>query len=223
MAEAIVVACSECKKKFKPKTDVRGKKIRCPFCKEAFVVPAGPAAKNKAAPVKDGKAKVEEPKEVAAPPTPPAAEEKKAATSDDLDADPNPYGVTTVALVARCPNCTQEMGPNDIICLACGYNTVLRTWGATKKTIGVTTGQHVLYLLPALGAAGFLFFSIIFLMYYSVVSPYHVYDIPILNYSDHESIRMWTTVIFLGWLWGTGLFCFKKFIEKPIPDEEVVE
>ena len=27
----------------------------------------------------------------------------------------------------------------------------------------------------------------------------------------------------LGVIWGAGVFCFKKFIEKPKPDEVVVD
>ena len=56
-AEAVVVACPECEKKFKPKGDVQGKKIKCPFCKEPFVVPAVPQVKAKPAKGKPDAAK----------------------------------------------------------------------------------------------------------------------------------------------------------------------
>jgi hypothetical protein len=34
---------------------------------------------------------------------------------------------------------------------------------------------------------------------------------------------MWGSVAFLFWLYGAGLFCIKKFIEKPKPDDILVE
>lgn len=210
MAVGMVVTCSHCEKKFKPKSDVAGKKIKCPFCKEAFVVPADAEAKaSKPAPEEVKAAPVEAAGPVATPP----AEE---------DDNPDPYGVKTVDIVPRCPNCTQEMGPHDIICLACGYNTMTREWGKTEKTLGLTFQRQLVYLLPALGAATFVFFSVIFLIYYAVVSPYHV-EKSMLEFTDSEAIRMWTTLIFLAWFWGAGMFCFKKFIEKPKPDEIQME
>mgnify|MGYP002784787848 CR=1 FL=1 len=216
MAEPLIVTCPECKKRFKPKTDVRGKKVKCPSCKSIVAVPADD---KKSEAVKSGKPEPEAAPAAAAAAPEPAPEK----VYDDFEADPNPYGVKDVPLVPRCPNCTEEMGKHDIICLKCGYNTLTREWGKTEKTIAVTYGKQLKYLLPAIGAAVFSIGSIIFLVYYSVASPYHVADVPVLNLTDHESLRMWTTVIFLGWLWGAGLFCFKKFIEKPKPDEEQSE
>jgi hypothetical protein len=213
-SSSVVVTCPECEKKFKPKSDVRGKKIKCPFCTNPFVVPTGKDGNARSEAIKSGNPK-EAASQVAVGPAPAQTD----IPLGEYDADPNPYGVTNVDLVPRCPNCTEEMGEHDIICLACGYNTMTRQWGKTKKVVGITVGRHFLYLLPALGSAAFVFFSIIFLIYYCVMSPYHVYDVPILWLTDHESVRMWTTLIFLAWLWGAGLFCFKKFVEKPKPDE----
>jgi len=217
---ALVVTCPECDKKFKPKNDVRGKKIKCPFCAEAFVVPMGTDTPAKSDGAKSAKPKAEPAPAPAAPPPP--------ESMDDDDASVDPYGVKNVELVPRCPNCTEEMGPHDIICLACGYNTLTREWGKTEKTLGISLGQHLVYLGPALGSAVFMFFSIIFLVYYCVVSPYHLALMDnwmgwVLRLSDHESMRMWTTVIFLLWFWIGGMFCFKKFIEKPKPDEMQIE
>ena len=213
MAGNLVVVCPECEKKFKPKSDVSGKKIKCPFCKETFVVPAAKDAEDdpeeKARPdaIKSGKPKPEEVK-AAAPPG-----------GGGVDRDENPYDVKHVDLVPRCPNCTQEMGNHEIICLACGYNTLTRQWGKTEKTFGITFKRHITYLAPALGSAAFVFFAILFVLYYTIVSPYHVADVMVVSLSDHESMRMWITLIMLGIIWAAGIFCFKKFIEKPKPDE----
>jgi DNA-directed RNA polymerase subunit RPC12/RpoP len=227
MAVALVVVCTKCEKKFKPKNDVRGKKIRCPFCEQLFVVPAGKdAAPDKAKPdgvkagkpkpdaVKAGKPKQEEIK--AGPPEPTQQE------AEDLDGSPDPYAVKHVELVPRCPNCTEEMGPHDIICLACGYNTLTRSWGKTEKKKGNTFGRHFIYLLPALGSAAFVVFAVFGLIFHATVDPYLLTD-GAVSWLNTEAIRMWTTVFILFWVFGAGVFCFKKFIEKPQPEELELE
>jgi hypothetical protein len=216
MAAGAVVTCPECEKKFKPKSDVAGKKIKCPFCTKTFVVPEAQDAK---AEKPKSEAKSGKPTQEAK-----AAAEPAAASAPDADADdnPDPYGVKTVEIVPRCPNCTKEMGEHDIICLACGYNTMTREWGKTEKTLGITFERQFFYLLPAIGAASFVFFSIIFLFYFFVASPYDV-DKTMFEFTDSEPIRMWSALIFLSWLWGAGMFCFKKFVEKPLPDEIQME
>ena len=53
MAETSVITCPECTKKFKGKSDLQGKKIKCPFCAKPFVVSAAKApVKAPAPPVK---------------------------------------------------------------------------------------------------------------------------------------------------------------------------
>ena len=209
MAASLIVTCPECEKKFKPKGDVAGKKIKCPFCSEPFVVPAPKAAKP-------AKAKPEQAAE-------PAPATTAAPSNADLERDENPYDVKEVELVPRCPNCTEEMGPHDTICLACGYNTMTREWGKTEKTIGITVDRHLIYLLPALGAAAFVFASAIALLIFDTRVPYWVAGDKWLDWMDSEAIRMWTTLLFLFWFYLAGLFCFKKFIEKPKPDEIELE
>lgn len=222
MAPNPAVTCPKCDKKFKPKAEVKGKKIKCPYCLHAFAVPGGKEEKDaKPAKVKasEAKAKPEEPKP-AAPVEPEAAEKPPV---DSFESDPDPYGVKTQDLTPRCPVCATEMASaNAIICLKCGYNTLTRVMGKTEKTLGVTTQQHFMHLLPALGAAGFTFFAVVFLLYYALVSPFHV-EKTMFEFTDTEAIRMWTTVIFLGWIWGAGSFCFKKFFEEPMPDEISLE
>jgi hypothetical protein len=192
----LVVSCPECKKKFKPKTDVQGKKIKCPFCTHPFVVPAAAAA---------------------------AVEAPEAKPRDEYEADPDPYGVQQVELVPRCPNCTTEMGEHDTICLECGYNTITRSWGKTEKIVGLTFGRHFLYLLPALGAAVFVFFTIVGLIFSATVTPYFWGENSWMRYTDTEAVKMWSTLINLLWIWGAGVYCFKKFIEKPKPDDIKLE
>jgi hypothetical protein len=212
MAGGVVVTCPECEKKFKPKTDVLGKKIKCPFCTHPFVVSSAKDAKDdkpKPDAFKAGKPKAADAQ---------AAPVVQAAPESDLDGDVDPYGIKNVDLVPRCPNCTQEMGEHEIICLACGYNTVTRQWGKTEKTLGITPGRHILHLLPALGSAVFTLFAIIALLILYVLVPYWVAG-TWMEFIDSEAIRMWTTLIFIGLFWMAGMYCFNKFIEKPKPDE----
>ncbi len=220
MAVALIVVCTKCEKKFKPKNDVRGKKIKCPFCEHSFVVPAAKEAKtdkDKPDGAKTNKGKPEAPKPEAAPPPAPTPEEV-----EDLDGSPDPYAVKNVELVPRCPNCTEEMGSHDIICLACGYNTLTRSWGKTEKKKANTFGRQFKYLLPGLGAAAFIFFSVVGMIFNATVSPFLV-DGTMFWFTDSEAIRMWSTVFFLFWVFGAGVFCFKKFIEFPQPEELEME
>ena len=212
MADVPVVTCPECTKKFRPKTDVSGKKIKCPFCKESFVVPVRDSADDKGTPdaVKAGP-----PKDGQPAPTVTAA-------PDDPDNDVDPYGVKQVELVPRCPNCTQEMGEHDTICLACGYNTMTRQWGKTEKTKGVTLGRHIIWLLPPIGSAIFTLVSIICLLILYTMLPNWVAE-HWSDFLDSEAVRMWTTLIFIGLFWMAGMYCFYKFVVKPKPDEIMLD
>ena len=101
-----------------------GTTVALTFEGSGFVVPGKAPANDKSKPDagKTDKAKPEDAK---------AAE--AAAINDEFDGDVNPYGIKHVELVPRCPNCTEEMGEHDTICLACGYNTMTRQWGKTEK------------------------------------------------------------------------------------------
>jgi DNA-directed RNA polymerase subunit RPC12/RpoP len=193
-APAPIIVCPECEKKFRAKADLSGKKIKCPFCSESFVVP-----------IKDEKADKNAPVALAA--------------GDDEDSI-DPYGVTTVDLVPRCPNCTQEMGAHEIVCLACGYNTMTRAWGKTTKTIGVTHQRQIVYLLPALGAAAFsLFFILFWLVMYIFLPDWVAGKDWWWTMCATEACNLCVGIPFFFLFWWAGMYCFQKFIEKPIPDE----
>src|SRR4051794_18284484 len=120
MAVSLAVACPNCEKKFKPKGDVQGKKIKCPFCKDPFVVPAAKngseakSAKVKAAEVKPPRE--EPPAPVAAPPV------EQRNPDSDFDTDDNPYAVKNQDLTPRCPHCAKELqSANAVVCIYCGY------------------------------------------------------------------------------------------------------
>jgi len=205
-----VITCPECNKQFKGKGDLQGKKIRCPFCREPFTVPV--SEEEKPAP----KPAAKKPAAKAAAKSPAA----KAMAEDDED-NPNPYGVTELDLAPRCPNCANEMESEEaVVCLYCGYNTLTRTWGKTAKVIEMTGGEHFMWLLPGLACALAIFLMVIFLILYCLVLPYYSRG-EWYEFSDHESLRMWTTTIMLSIMWGLGYFAFNRLVLNPKPPDKV--
>ncbi len=206
MAEIKPITCPECEKRFKPKTDVRGKKIKCPFCQAGFVVPKDEAAKEEK--------KAETAVKAAAP-----AGAAIGFADDDEDDGKGEYGATNVDLAPRCPNCAEEMvDENATVCLHCGYNTVERTWGQTQKTVSATGGERFLHLLPGIGTVFFICTVIVSLLIYCFYLPAWVAG-SWMEMFDHESMRMWATLISMSLLWGSGFYCYKKFILEPKPAE----
>ncbi len=122
----VVVTCPECAKKFRPKADVQGKKIKCPFCAHPFRRAGGEGAKPdngkkaKVAAAKSDKARPD------AKPAPTAAEAAKSQLEQDLETDENPYGVKHMSNWCRAApsNCTEEMeNEHAVICLNCEATT----------------------------------------------------------------------------------------------------
>src|SRR5437016_13861620 len=70
-----------------------------------------------------------------AEPPQPAAPPRPRGPHDDLfDEDGNPYGVTTLDLSPRCPNCANELTSADALtCLHCGYNTQTAKLATAQK------------------------------------------------------------------------------------------
>ncbi len=217
MAAIPPITCPSCEKKFKSKADLRGKRIRCPFCSESFIVPmdllevdedeaAAPAAASTPAAQEQSAA-------------PDDAPIPLAASNDDEEGD-DPYAVTEIDLAPRCPNCAHEMPSADaVVCLNCGYNTLTREWGKTEKLLGVSVGRHTMHLLPGFLALFCLITCIIDRLMYSVVWPLMVADVQWMQWSDYEGLRMWGTMIGLGAIFALGRVCYRRFIVKPIPDE----
>jgi hypothetical protein len=204
MAETIVITCSACQKRFKGKPELRGKKIRCPFCREIFKVPGdGKAASAfKAAPSQE-------------PATPLLLDE-------DDDEDSNPYGITTLDLTPRCPHCANPLESEDaLICLYCGYNTQTRSLGKTKKIIEHTAGEHFWWLFPGLLCVTFILLQTMFVIFYCITLPGLAKDASWLQWTDHESMRLWTTVPALFDIWPIGMYAFKRLVIEPTPPEKV--
>jgi DNA-directed RNA polymerase subunit RPC12/RpoP len=197
------VACPKCKKTFRTSDEVKDKRVRCPLCSAAFVV-----------------------KKFASQEEPPAKAENKANPSADDDDAANPYGVKDAAVVARCPNCANEMeSETAVICLYCGYNTQTRSLGKTQRVARQTGGDRFQWLMPGvLSLLGLL--ALVFLQCLLVLglgAKYRNEDWWVANLFFNEPAYLWITLIVAGVMWGVGRFVFKRLILEPTPPEQVLE
>lgn len=244
MPSSPIIFCPGCAKKFKGKDDLRGKKIRCPFCKQPFVVPddddveqtlpprksARPGAdaaraappRKKPPPIpRDDDAERTLPPRPGGPPKAPVKMDFAPPSTDDDEDEKNPYGVTEMDMAPRCPNCANEMESEEaVVCLYCGYNTLTREWGKTEKVIATTGGEHFMYLLPGILCAVFILLQIVGMLYYCVVLPFDVGK-TFWRFTDHESMRVWTTVAGMFDIWPVGYFAFNRLVLNPSPPAKV--
>jgi DNA-directed RNA polymerase subunit RPC12/RpoP len=196
MATNTVIACPECKKKFKSREDLEGKKIRCPACNHPFVVRSEAADKG------------------------PAPEAKGKPKWEEEDDDPNPYGVTTLDLTPRCPHCANPLESADaVICLFCGYNTQTREMGYTKKVVAKTGGDQFAWLLPGFANVLGIVIFINLDIFFCLLLPDMVRGEEGWQLLDAESMRLWTVVISLFAIWTMGYYAYKRLILEPIPPE----
>jgi hypothetical protein len=152
------VTCPNCEKAMRVPPEAVGKRIRCKACSHVFTVADAGAAKA-AKPLPDDFKKPAKPaKPAAAKPASPADEPKPAedknaplAFADDDEDGPKEYRVTKDDLdVPRCPRCAKELeAEDDRICLNCGYDMQERIQRRTVKTYQRTSGDYILYWLPA--------------------------------------------------------------------------
>jgi hypothetical protein len=205
MAAGIMIHCPECDKRYKGKPGLGGRKIRCPFCGGVFVVPR-----------EDEEEEVTRAMETPARTLPPAQ-----APAGEVDewSEKNPYGVTDIYLGPRCPHCASPMADDKaIICLECGYNTLTRTMGKTEKVLALTFGEHLMHLLPGLLCVFGIVTLMALLLWYCLVFPGTVTGF--WRFADHESMRMWATIIVLFAIWTLGFFAFRRIVLNPKPAEK---
>ena len=212
MSVAPSVTCPHCEKRFKGRPELIGKKIKCPACSEPFVVPAeetGIQAKKPAA----------APSKPAAKPVPAAAVPHHAPGAGSM-AQEGVYGIATADLQVRCPNCAKPMLKDDaVVCVYCGYNTLTREHGKTKKVYAVTHQEHFIYLLPGLSCAALMVAIFIGLLVYNILMPIWFFGSPKIEWIVHESLRMWTATALVALMWGLGMFAFKSLVMAPRPQE----
>ena len=94
--KAIPVKCA-CGKSFAAKPELKGKTVRCPSCKEPLKVGAPGKPATSAGP-------------------------EKASFTEDAFADIGLRGSEEGGPGRKCPECRKPMGPEDILCINCGYN-----------------------------------------------------------------------------------------------------
>ena len=210
MATVPSIVCPGCKKSFKGKPELVGKKIRCPSCKNPFVVPAAPSPTAADDEQEAAAIMAEEPA-------------KPIAMQDDEEDGPDEYGVTASDDAHRCPQCANEMENEDaIICLHCGYNTQTRKWGTTVKAIEREYGDWFSWHFPAYACLFVFLLSIWGGLYYCLVLPYNL-D-PQAWYAfivDHESTRLYIVIFGLGTMWSEGWVIYYRLIIHPIPPEKL--
>jgi Zn finger protein HypA/HybF involved in hydrogenase expression len=221
---AVSITCPACRKRIKAREEHLGRKIRCPNCQNSFVAEAD--AEETDAPIAFAdddkpKAKPAKPKPTAAmkaeKPAEPKPVETKAPESKPVDVAA--YGIETIDTQARCPNCAELMAdPTAIICIHCGYNTLTRTYGKTRRVYAASREEILQHLMPAmLFSAAFLALVLVVLWYNTVVPP--AFNGTRSDWVVHESLRMWSTMVIVAFLWWFGFFAFRTFVLHPLPEE----
>jgi predicted Zn finger-like uncharacterized protein len=260
MAETMVTSCPECKTKIRVPESAIGKKIRCKACEHTFVIESprsaapdeqakkqavktAPDEKKKPAPAPEKK----QPAQAAGKkqPSPPPAEAKQDIApmkfADDEEDDGQAYvmGQDTVASY-RCPQCAAEMdGPEAIVCLECGFNTVTRTAARKRKTRENTGEDKFWWLFPGIMCCVGIVAMIGYWCFHHFALPGMVLDgfdeaieagMTRRDFLGQEStpwygmffsgaIDLWLLIIFLFISFGLGTFAVKRLILHPDPPE----
>jgi hypothetical protein len=110
-----------------------------------------------------------------------------------------------------------------IVCIFCGYNTETRDIGSTTTVYAITPGEHFKWLMPGLGNALTIIFLAVFVFWFCLVLPTVVKPKSWWALLDHESMRMWFTLLALGAMWPLGFFAYKRLIMEPKPRERKKE
>jgi hypothetical protein len=209
MAEAATITCPECRKTFKGRLDLDGKRIRCKNCEHVFVVRLDENLKVD----RGGAAERELVKAPGA---------KVASLDDEDDADsPLPYELEEFNLSARCPNCANPLEDEEaVICLHCGYNLQLRHAARTQKTIATTTVDQFVWLLPGLICAGSVVLLTIFCVFFCLGLPEMLPKKGFISFLNTEGARMWTVIPTLGGMWLLGKIALNRLILHPVPPEQ---
>jgi DNA-directed RNA polymerase subunit RPC12/RpoP len=215
MAVNTIIACPECKKKFKGRDDLEGKNIKCPSCGNRFIVKGIVPGKA------DSAAKPNPKAGPTAPPIAPVKSQKKAIL-DDEDEDPNPYGVTALDVAPRCPHCASPMADDEAtICLNCGYNTLTRQMGTVTKLIAHTGSERFMWLFPGIVCLVVLFIFINLDIIFCLLLPGLVKGSWAAWVVDAEAARMWVVIVSLFIIWALGHFAFWRLVLNPIPPEKL--
>jgi DNA-directed RNA polymerase subunit RPC12/RpoP len=234
MISKMVITCTGCNKKSQAPVTLQGKKIKCKACGTVFTVPADKGAKAKEPAVLEVQAAEEEERPTVA-----------AAPDDDEWSDANPYGISEMTFVPRCPHCANEMEAGDVVCLHCGYNIETRARHQVVKTVGHTAGDWFLWLAPGVLCVLTDFFLLTFLVLYHFMLPWLIFDkqeygawsktlaesgrfaacaedaVPWYSYMFHPGFETWMLIMFLFFGYKATRFAIKRLILHPTPPEKV--
>jgi hypothetical protein len=216
MAESITVVCPECHKAIQAPADFAGKKVRCKQCGNVFRASPAPPQGAIARTV-GGK-----PPAAANNVRPQVAPLAPSTDEDEDDGGGNPYSVKTDGSegVARCPECANEMdGPDAVICLHCGYNTVTRERHSLKKIEHVTDADKFMYLLPGFVCAfAILFLIVVDVLYCALLRPNK--DAPwIVDVLGYGGTKLWVVISTLFAMAFLARFAVLRLILHPNPPE----
>jgi hypothetical protein len=220
MATTITVTCPECQKQIKAPPEIVGKKIRCKGCEHTFIAKADsgaikPAPGGKGPPDKGAKAPPDKAGITKAPAKPKDKDE-------DEDEDANPYGVTTLDLAPRCPNCANEMESEEaIICLHCGYNTMTRQQARTRKVHDTTGGERFLWLLPGILCVLAVLIIIGNIIGNIIYTYNYVPEGEFAKYKKQGAVccTLWWCIAWAWVAYKATRFAIKRLIQHPTPPE----
>jgi predicted Zn finger-like uncharacterized protein len=263
MAETMVTSCPECKTKIRVPEAAIGKKIRCKACEHAFVVEVSPSA------APEEKANKQAVKKQAPAPAPAPAEKKKAAPApaapkkqpakapppaekkeddnapmkfaDDEEDDGQAYTMGEDSVAAyRCPQCAAEMdGPNAVVCLECGFNTVTRVRAQKRKLKEITGEDKFWWLFPGIMCCVGIIAMLGYWCFHHFALAGMVLDglddaldsgmsrkeflaqesTPWYGLFFSGAIELWMLIIFLFISFALGTFAVKRLILHPEPPE----
>jgi DNA-directed RNA polymerase subunit RPC12/RpoP len=202
MAETITIICPTCEKPIKAPESVVGKKIRCKGCGETFTAKA--------------------PKEPRPPKEKPGKKSDAIKAAGDEDEEgAGAYGLTEEYLGARCPECAEAMGDDDVICLNCGYNTITRLRARPKKVRETTGGDVFLWLLPGILCAIAALFLLTWLtgnvIFRATRTDLAQYDKMVVNVAD--CCLLWFSIFQIWLIYKSTRFAIKRLIQNPTPPE----
>jgi hypothetical protein len=238
MISKMVITCPGCSKKSQGPVSLQGKKIKCKVCGTVFTVPGEKSAKAKEPAVLEVQ-EVEEEKR----PTVTAA-------PDDDEGDGNPYGITEMTFIPRCPHCANEMEEGDVVCLHCGYNIETRTRPQLVKAIGHTGGDWFFWLAPGVLCVLCVFFLLTYFILHHYMFPWlfiKVIDgdaqawaawtktlaeqgrmaaikeesVPLYAYIFHPCTEIWLAIMSIFAGYKATRFAIKRLILHPRPPEKV--
>jgi hypothetical protein len=185
----------------KAPADAEGKRVRCKACSHIFVIPKGAVTTG---PRTSGQ---------------PSAPAKPAKTYADDEGDGKPYGVTTLDLTPRCPDCAGLMEEGAIVCLECGYNTMSRERRRTVKTEDLTDRDYYLWRLPGILCVGGIMTFIAFAVWWCL----YIYGIAKdadQEWIGHNGIKLWMVIGCIFGVFFCGKFAFKRLILHPTPPDK---